>query len=316
MRDSERFAGRLQRLHRPRGQRLPGGRGPSECLVAEQSLDFLVFDNKDMKGMNQLQLDELEDELEMSSFMMEKIVPHVAYRDWSDFVARVYETQRMFNDLILEGVEHERNMQVTKPARHAYSFVSPDHPPLPIFTGDCFQIIADRGSGVIKNMTGGRECAFTRLVAKTLFNQCMRVVSAYSDVIYYHTCYQQENQPRKMTSTLLFDYEHLGDLMKSSVQFAFSGLMPVTMCFSNRGFTAALMSKNFCVLDGHSKHIMSISQYQDFVLALMLGLHSRLGLDSPLFMLDVEILRKIIATLRMPPNMALTEFVNRELWLF
>jgi len=269
-----------------------------------------------MKGMNQLQLDELEDELEMSSFMMEKIVPHVAYRDWSDFVARVYETQRMFNDLILEGVEHERNMQVTKPARHAYSFVSPDHPPLPIFTGDCFQIIADRGSGVIKNMTGGRECAFTRLVAKTLFNQCMRVVSAYSDVIYYHTCYQQENQPRKMTSTLLFDYEHLGDLMKSSVQFAFSGLMPVTMCFSNRGFTAALMSKNFCVLDGHSKHVMSISQYQDFVLALMLGLHSRLGLDSPLFMLDVEILRKIIATLRMPPNMALTEFVNRELWLF
>jgi len=284
--------------------------------MAEQSLDFLVFDNKDMKDMNRLQLDDLEDELEMSAFIMEKIVPHVEYRDWSDFTTRVYETQRMFNDLIWEGVEHERNLQRVKPATYAYSFVSTDQTPLPIFTGECFQIIADRGSGVIKNMTGGQECAFTRLVAKTLFNQCMRVVSAYSDVIYYHTCYQQENQPRKMTSALVFDYEHLGDLMKSSVQFAFSGLMPVTMCFSNRGFTAALMSKNFCVLDCPSKHVMSILQYQDFVLALMLGLHSRVGLDSPLFMLDVEILRKIIATLRMPPNMALMEFVNRELWLF
>jgi hypothetical protein len=283
---------------------------------AEQCFDFLVFDNKESSGMKQLQLDDMEAEHEMSSFMTEKIVPHVMYRDWDDFVGRVYETQRMFNDLILEGIEHERNLQMKKPARFAASFASPSSPPLPIFTGDCFQVISDRASSVIMNMTGGEECAFARLVAKTLFNQCMRVVSAYSDVIYYYACYEHENQPRKMANSLHFDYDQLGDLMKSSVQFAFSGLMPVTMCFSNRGFTAALMSKNFYVIDSDSKTIMSVSQYQDFVLALMLGLHCRLGLECPLSMLDVEILRKIIDTLRMPPNMALTEFANRELWLF
>jgi hypothetical protein len=48
----------------------------------------------------------------------------------------------------------------------------------------------------------------------------------------------------------------------------------------------------------------------------MMGSHSRLGLDSPLALLDVEILRSVIATLRMPPSMALAEFVNPELWLF
>jgi hypothetical protein len=257
-----------------------------------------------------------EDDADITAYLLENVVPLVLYNNWTDFVVCVYETQRLFNNLIMEGVELERTTQQSRPARYTYNFASPDDPPLPIFTGDCFHTILEQGPAVIKHLTRGKECAFTRLVAKILYNQCMRVVSAYSDMVYFHTCYHQNSDAEELPRYIHFDYEHLADLMKSSVQYAFSGLMPVNMCFSNRGFVAALMSKNFCVLDGGSKHTMSILEYQEFVLSIAMGLHNRIGGQSPLYLLDAELLRHVVCMLRTSPSVAMKEFRNRELWLF
>ena len=76
------------------------------------------------------------------------------------------------------------------------------------------------------------------------------------------------------------------------------------------------MSKNFCVVDCDMKTVMSCSQYQAFLLALFMGLHARLGTASALSRLDADVLRHISASLLMPRDLALSEFVQREMWLF
>lgn len=272
--------------------------------------------NKEEGGMRQLPPVEPCEDLEICSFMIDNIVPDVMYRDWNDFVGCVYETQQMFKELIADSVEHERILQAKKRSRFECTFVICDNNPVPMFTGNCFTMISDRGSSVIKNLTKGRECAFTRLVAKNLYNQCLRLVSSYCDIIYYYICYKQDIDPETTDTRLRFDYQHLCDLMQNNVQFAFTGLMPVNMCFNSCGFVGALMTKNFYIFDSESREVMSVLQYQDFILTLTLGLHPRLGLASPLLLLNIDIFRQIIATLVLPRNMALDEFKNRELWLF
>lgn len=258
----------------------------------------------------------MEQDMEISLFMIQNVVPDVMYRDWEDFVRCVYETQTRFDHLIEKSVEHECNMQSSKKSRFACSLANDDSPVLPFFTGDCFDMILDRGSSVMTNITKGQECAFTQLIAKNLYNQCMRVASSYSDMIYYYQCYQQDINPANRNSCIRFDYKHLCDLMKNNIHFAFSGLMPVNICFHKCGFIAALMSKNFCIFDSESKHTMSVSQYQTFLLTLTQGLHERLGSDSPLLTLNVDLLRKITSALVLPLDMALTECATRELWLY
>jgi hypothetical protein len=254
------------------------------------------------------------EETEILFAVIDKIVPCVAYTDWNDFVQRVYTTQHTFNVLISEGVLLEKNLQREKP--HAYSSVKTGNPPLPIFDGQCLQSISSKASSVLKMLTRGEEGVFTSLVGKLLYNQCLQVVSAYTDTVYFHACYNSDDRRRHDEHHLEFEYEHLCDLLRSSVQYAFSGLMPVSMCFSNCGFIAALMSKNFCVVDCDMKTVMSCSQYQAFLLALFMGLHARLGTASALSRLDADVLRHISASLLMPRDLALSEFVQREMWLF
>jgi hypothetical protein len=115
---------------------------------------------------------------------------------------------------------------------------------------------------------------------------------------------------------LEFDYEHLRDLMQSSVQYAFSGLVPFNMCFSNCGFVAALISKNFCIRDCNLRTVMSVSQYNVFLLTLCMGLHDRLGAGSLLSSLDDEVLRQITASPLKPRDSALSAFAEHEKWLF
>jgi hypothetical protein len=135
----------------------------------------------------------------------------------------------------------------------AYSSVKTGNPPLPIFDGQCLQSISSKASSVLKMLTRGEEGVFTRLVGKLLYNQCLQVVSAYTDTVYFHACYNSDDRRR------------------------------------------------------HDEH---------HLLALFMGLHARLGTASPLSRLDADVLRHISASLFMPRDLALLEFVQREMWLF
>lgn len=255
-----------------------------------------------------------DEETEIFFAMLDKVVPCVVYTDWNDFVQCVYTSQHAFNALVSEGMLIEKTLQNTKP--HTYSLVNDGNPPLPIFDGQSLQSISRNASSVLKILTHGEEGIFTRLVGKLLYNQCLRVLSTYTDTVYFHSCYRHDGRGGRNDGYLEFEYEHLCDLMKSTVQYAFSGLMPVSMCFCNCGFVAALMSKNFCIIDCDMKTVMSVSQYRDFLLALCMGLHARLGMASPLSCVDTDVLRHISASLLMPRALALAEFSEREMWLF
>jgi hypothetical protein len=102
--------------------------------------------------------------------------------------------------------------------------------------------------------------------------------------------------------------------MRSSVQHSFSGLAPFNTCF-RFGFVAALLSKNFCIMDCNTRTVMSVSQYNIFLLTLCMGLHNRLGAGSLLSSLDDEVLRQITASLLMPRDSALSVFAEHEKWL-
>jgi hypothetical protein len=86
--------------------------------------------------------------------------------------------------------------------------------------------------------------------------------------------------------------------------------------FGNCGFVAALISKNFCIMDCDTRTVMSVSQYNIFLLTLCMGLHDRLGAGSLLSSLDDEVLRQITASLLMPRDSALSVFAEHEKWHF
>ena len=76
--------------------------------------------------------------------------------------------------------------------------------------------------------------------------------------------------------------------------------------------------------------VMSVSQYNIFLLTLCVGLHDRLGAGSLLSFLDDEVLRQITASFLMPRDSALSDddalllffqkqnlaFAEHEKWLF
>jgi len=261
-----------------------------------------------------LELSSSDEEMEITGMILDKIVPSVPYEDWNCFVECVYTTLRSFNALVSESVLLENSLQNTKKRGSAYNFASPGNPKLPAFDDHSFAFLSRNAPSVLANLTRGEECVFTRLVAKQLLRECSRVVWAYTDTIYFHSCYNSDHPDGCDKYHLEFDYEHLRDLMRSSVQHSFSGLAPFNTCF-RFGFVAALLSKNFCIMDCNTRTVMSVSQYNMFLLTLCMGLHNRLGAGSLLSSLDDEVLRQITASLLMPRDSALSVFAEHEKWL-
>lgn len=253
-----------------------------------------------------------EEEKEILRTMLDRVVPFVAYYDWTDFENCLHTTQRLFDDLIGEAVAQERVLQNSKVRRYSrlYNLANAGNTEAPIFDKDSFAHISNNAAVVLGTLTRSDESVFTRLVGKSIFNNCCRIALAYADTISFHGCYGNYSAELH----LVFDYEHLCDLMRRSVHVLFSGIMPVSLTFSNCNFTAALTSKNFCVLDCDAKTIMSMRQYQEFMLVLCMGSHERLGSASHLCGVNDDILRQISVFILMPWDHALSVLAQKELW--
>ena len=103
-------------------------------------------------------------------------------------------------------------------------------------------------------------------------------------------------------------------LTRGCVLWFAGAVAPFNTCFCF-GFVTALLSKNFCIMDCNTRTVMSVSQYNIFLLTLCMGLHNRLGAGSLLSSLDDEVLRQITASLLMPRDSALSVFAEHEKWL-
>ena len=235
-----------------------------------------------------------------------------------DFENCVHTTQRLFDGLICEAVAQERVLQSSKVRRYS-RLCSPDCESLrqresPSFDADSFAHLANNASTVLGTLTRSDESVFTRLVGKSISNTCRRIALAYSDTISFHSCYGTRSADED--THLVFDYEHLCDQMRSSVRSLFSGIMPVSLPLKNCSFTAALTSQNFRVFDCHPATVMSLRQYQEFMLVLCMGSHERLGSTSKLCGMHDDLLRQISVFILMPWDRALSVLIQRGRWLF
>jgi hypothetical protein len=252
-----------------------------------------------------------EEEAEILRTMLDRVVPFVAYDDWNDFENCVHTTQRLFDDLICEAVARERVLQQVR-GRSRLSVIGSVESP--VFDADSFAHLAKNASTVLGTLTRSDESVFTRLVGKSISNTCCRIALAYSDTISFHACYGTRGVDEDVH--LVFDYEHLCDQMRSSVRSLFSGIMPVSLPLRNCSFTAALASQNFRVFDCHAETVMSMRQYQEFMLVLCMGSHERLGSASKLRGVDDDLLRQIAVFIPMPWDRALSVLIQGGQWLF
>ena len=259
-----------------------------------------------------------EEDTEILRTMLDRVVPFVAYDDWDDFEDCVHTTQRLFDGLICEAVAQERVLQNSKVRRYSrlcsLDSVSLRQRESPSFDADSFAHLANNASTVLGTLTRSDESVFTRLVGKSISNTCRRIALAYSDTISFHSCYGTRGVDED--THLVFDYEHLCDQMRSSVRSLFSGIMPVSLPLKNCSFTAALTSQNFRVFDCHPATVMSLRQYQEFMLVLCMGSHERLGSASKLCGIHDDLLRQISVFILMPWDRALSVLIERGRWLF
>ena len=239
---------------------------------------------------------------EITESTLATLVPAVPYADWNDFVDSLHDAQRRLHSAIRASVEEAKALHDSRRTRRPF-LLSCEHS-YPTFDEHSFPNLETQTPHIIAILTRGHDSAFTRMVSGSILNSCRMTASTYTDTISYYPCYNQHAE------YILFDYDLLCELMAKSVYFT----CKYNAVLQNCSLATALASKNFVVLDGQQPRVMSVREYREFLLALCMGLHVRLGSASGLLAMNADIVCKICAVLVMPRDRATTFFEQKDLW--
>ena len=85
--------------------------------------------------------------------------------------------------------------------------------------------------------------------------------------------------------------------MQQEIRHSFAGTIPFSIYTVSSGFIATLLVKNFTFFSDIHFTAFTNAEYQDMILTLCMGMHSRLGQNSILLTLKTDILRAVCAQL-------------------
>lgn len=208
--------------------------------------------------------------------------PKVHYSTWREFSDLLMEVQENYCRCLVVSVMMEleaHEIPLLEAARN-FSFT--------------LSHIKKQGPRIIMGLTKQEGAWWCAMVAHFVYSRVQR-----ASVIYQHTIEQlKEVELREEGSTcsaqddLIFSrrISTLIQILQEEVRHTFSGAMPFSVYTLCSGFVSTLIVDNFTFYNNSELTAFTNSQFEDILLALCMGLHTRLGASSPLLGIHDEIM--------------------------
>lgn len=250
------------------------------------------------------------------------VAPEVAYRDWPHFVSVVYKTKALFNTAMQTAVVTDAAMYDALRARvgSLHSFRDP------VYEDHALRHFQGEAQAIMKHITlETRDTGshWTRTVANSIFNRIMRVARVYRDVIVYHHAYDLHGDELPDTADVnawphLFEFkpQHMCDLMKQEVDTAFGGQCPWHRYSFDNSFVAALLKRNFFIVNSAPYSCLSTSEVHKIRLAFASGTHKRIGATSPFTRFDADLCMLIFSFVFLPDSQSHNVLTSVAQWLY
>ena len=252
--------------------------------------------------------------------------PEVAYRDWPHFVSVVYRTKALFNKAMETAVVTDAATYDALRARVSSLHAFRD----PVYEDHALRHFAGEARLIMKQITletsnsSDIHRSWTRAVADSIFNRIMRVARVYRDVIVYHHAYNHGIGDQLPDTTdinqwpHLFEFkaQHMYDLMKQEVDTAFGGQCPWHRHSFDNSFVAALLRRNFFIVDNPPYVCLSTSQVHAIRLAFVSGTHKRIGANSGFTRFDDNLCALIFSYVFLPDSQSDKVLGSIVQWLY
>ena len=208
--------------------------------------------------------------------------PKVRYSTWNEFSDLLMDVQENYCRCLVASVMMEleaHEIPLLEAARN-FSFT--------------LSHIKKQGPRIIMGLTKQEGAWWCAMVAHFVYSRVQR-----ASVIYQHTIeqlkeveLQDEGSTCSAEDDLVFSrrISTLTQILQEEVRYTFSGAMPFSVYTLCSGFVSTLIVDNFTFYNNSELTAFTNSQFEDILLTLCMGLHTRLGASSPLLGIHDEIM--------------------------
>jgi len=201
--------------------------------------------------------------------------PTVCYSTWNEFSDLLMDVQENYCRCLVASVMME--LEVMEPAG-VFSFT--------------LSHIKKQGPRIVMGLTKQEGPWWCAMVAHFVYSRVLR-----ASVIFQHTIEQLRAAELERCTcsaqdglTVSRHISTLTQVLKDEVRYTFSGAMPFSVHTLCSGFVSSLIVENFTFYDNAELTAFTNSQFEEIVLALCMGMHTRLGANSPLLGVHDEIM--------------------------
>ena len=151
--------------------------------------------------------------------------------------------------------------------------------------------LVTQGPSLIMRLTKQRGAFWCRMVANFVYSRVLRAAEVYHRV--REQVHADTDTEHERTGLIV----HLIQTMQDEVRHTFSTAMPFSIYSLSSGFVSTLMIENFKFYDDAELTAFTDAEVERLLLTLCMGLHRRLGMNSPLLSTKDDILQIICARL-------------------
>jgi hypothetical protein len=179
--------------------------------------------------------------------------------------------------------------------------------------GNGFQLshLREQGPRILMQLTKQEGAYWCSMVAHFVCSRVLRAAAIYHNALAHLAGEDGTHREPSVRCKL-----HVLEVMQQEVRYTFSTAMPFSIYTLSSGFVSTLMIDNFEFYDDDALTAFTVSEIQCLLLTLCMGLHWRLGMNSPLLVMQDEIMQSICARLRTSRLRAHVAFNTRQelLW--
>jgi hypothetical protein len=223
------------------------------------------------------------------------MTPEVHYNTWKEFVKLVYFVQEAFCSLVEKDVTEELE---TKYLSRLIGYEFTKMPTL--------QSTKQQGPLILQILTKNTSSFWCEMVSHFVCTRALRAAWIFNDI---HEILNLEDLRPKKTQLMI-------NTMQQEIRHSFAGTIPFSIYTVSSGFIATLLVKNFTFFSDIHFTAFTNAEYQDMILTLCMGMHSRLGQNSILLTLKTDILRAVCAQLCVSEQQKHIIAHKQEEWLY
>lgn len=231
------------------------------------------------------------------------VTPSVHYESWQEFADLVYWVQDAFCVLVAEAVESELQ---TNHESHVIGSVFCCYMPT-------LETVKEKGPSIIMRLTKNDGYFWCKMVSHFVCCRALRAAAIFDDV----RC--SIGDTLEPLDTSLQHHQRvllISNIMQQEIRHTFSGAMPFSIYTLCSGFVSTLLVKNFTFYNDQQLSAFPHKQFEEILLALCMGTHSRLGKHSCLLPLTPDILSLACTGLCASELEKHIAFHTQEQWLY